>query len=524
MVVYKKNDLLKDLEKVSKKFFKKFPSHKNVTRDYYRQNGKFKDSLITKFFGSFKNFTRNVQNTAEISFTRENIDIEKKFKNIKKKIYFVTGLITGAPISENFYESIQKYCKTKNAELILLCMRGYKKKDSFSKEEYERFKPYLATNYTFNSNLKAIDFELEPQQIKSLTGLLKYGSKKFSLLVAHTKQFMTVVPSDIGNLPHIVHSTGTISKPMYNKTRRGAIANQDHTYGGLIVEVKDDKIFNIRQVQADKKGGFNDINKYYYKDTVTTSIPECFVMGDCHYPFEDSLVMKSWKEIIKETKVKNVVFHDIIDYKGITHHNKNDLRILANLEPCCRTIETTLDTTAKRLIKWLKDIRKGRKFYVVKSNHEGHLDKYLTEGRFIKDKVNLKLTAELYYKFINDKDINITEYYLKGRYPELSILNFLTRKSSLRFANIQVASHGDKGNNGGRGGVKSFTLRYGNNVTAHSHSPQIENNSWRVGTSSLYDLGYNSEGSGSSWLHTSGLIFPNGNRQLITSINGEWKI
>jgi hypothetical protein len=521
-MVYSKKDLIKDLEKVAKDFFKKFPTNQNVTRDYYRQKGKFKDSLLIKHFGSFKNFTKNVNNVSENSFTRKDINIEKKSKVVKNKRYFVTGLISGAPINEDYYQSIQTYCKENNAELVLLYMRGYRIKDSFTEKEYERFKPYIATNYIFNNNLRAFDFELDPSQIRSLTGLLKYGSKKFSIIISHTKQFMQVVPSDIGNLPHIVHSTGVISKPLYNKTRRGAIATQDHTYGGLIVEVENNKIFHIRQVQADTKGGFNNINKYYLKNKVTKSVPECMVLGDSHYPFEDKTAMQAWKEVIKETEAKNIVMHDIIDYINITHHNKDKARVLANLPDNCRTLEKLLNTTAEKILNWTDGIR-NRNFYVVKSNHEEHLDKYLEKARFIKDTVNLKVSSELYYKFINDKTLNLTEYYLKDRYPKLSFLNFLTYKSSLFFGGSQVASHGHIGNSGKRGSVKSFSLRYANSVTAHSHSPQIENDSWKVGTSSLYNLGYN-EGSGSSWLHTSCLIFSNGNRQLITSINGKWKI
>jgi hypothetical protein len=101
-------------------------------------------------------------------------------------------------------------------------------------------------------------------------------------------------------------------------------------------------------------------------------------------------------------------------------------------------------------------------------------------------------------------------------------IKWLKRDEDLRLADIQLGAHGDKGANGARGGLQSMEFAYGNSVTGHSHSPEVLRGAWQVGTSSHLKLGYNV--GPSSWLNSSCLVYPNGQRQLINAIKGKYRI
>ena len=89
-------------------------------------------------------------------------------------------------------------------------------------------------------------------------------------------------------------------------------------------------------------------------------------------------------------------------------------------------------------------------------------------------------------------------------------------------ANVELGAHGDKGANGARGSLHAMENAYGNSVSGHSHSPEILRGAWQVGTCSYLKLEYNQ--GPSSWLHSSCLLYPNGARQLINVIGGQWRL
>jgi hypothetical protein len=87
---------------------------------------------------------------------------------------------------------------------------------------------------------------------------------------------------------------------------------------------------------------------------------------------------------------------------------------------------------------------------------------------------------------------------------------------------IECGLHGHYGANGGKGGLKSFARIGVKTITAHAHTPGIEEGAYRVGTSTKLTRGYTH--GPSSWLQTHCLIYPNGKRTLINIIDGKWRL
>jgi hypothetical protein len=157
---------------------------------------------------------------------------------------------------------------------------------------------------------------------------------------------------------------------------------------------------------------------------------------------------------------------------------------------------------------------------IVKSNHDEFLERYLQEGQYVKDPQNHRLSLMLSLKMLDGEDplrCGVEMHGLKS-----SKIRWLRRDEDFKVARIQLGAHGDLGANGAKGSLRSTEAAYGNSVSGHTHSSEILRGAWQVGTSSYLKLLYNR--GPSSWMHTSCLVYPNGSRQLINSINGRWRL
>ena len=155
---------------------------------------------------------------------------------------------------------------------------------------------------------------------------------------------------------------------------------------------------------------------------------------------------------------------------------------------------------------------------VVKSNHDEVLDRYLEEGRFIKDPENFRVAAHLAIAKLDGEDTlkaGIEQVYGSfGKY-----VKFLSRDDDFKIRGIQLGSHGDFGGNGSRGTMTQQQNNYGPSIVGHRHTPGIRRDAWCVGTSTNLKMDYNR--GPSSWMHTHALVHPNGKRQLLNVIDGK---
>jgi len=513
-----RQELIDEFIKIEKQFNKESPGRK-ITRDYFRQHTKYQEKSWTHLFGSFKSFKQLASTQKEV--TRESIRIKKndRRKGTKRK-YFVTSAISGAELDQDFFLSALNYCKLTNTRLVILPMRGVKVSDAGYAEELLENADYFATEYIFNSNLVAKDFLINPQMMNPLTGLDRFGQKHYSLIIASPKQFMRVVPVSHESYPHTIHSTGSITIPTYASTRVGRLAEQDHCRGGLIVEIENDKIFHIRQIQADKNGNFYDLGTYYTRKESEASRVSAIVLGDMHIGFECPTAVKAWMECIKKTNPKYIIMHDIFNAHSISHHHINNIERQVNRKKELNTLKKELNVVGETLKKWSETFP-DKEIIVVRSNHDEALDRYLFECRYKDDWINHRLALRLAAWLINEK--NPLEEYITTMF-NIKNIRWLRRDKDYKLHNVIISAHGDKKAYGAAtNNVLNAESSYGNAIIAHSHSPQVYRNVWRVGTTTELILDYN-KGAPSNWLHASCLLYKSQQRQMITAIEGNWKI
>lgn len=450
--------------------------------------------------------------------TRDSIQICKDNSKSIGRRYFVTAAIAGAPLDRDFFESVLTYCSVNETELVILPMRGINSKDIHFCPEIQEHADKLATEIIFNSRIRAQDFMINPQMINPLTGLQRYGLKKHSLIIASPKQFMLTVPVSNEDGPNIIHSTGSITLPNYAQNRQGRLAEQDHCRGGIILEIENSTKFYIRQAVADKSGGFYDLGVLYYKKKIERQRCSAFVMGDYHCGFQNQEVIKNWVECIKETNPKYIIFHDIFDGHSISHHHNNDIERQVNRKKEIDTLEKELNYVGNELREW-HNLFPEKELIIVHSNHDDFLRKYLTTVEYRNDRINHKLALQLAIWYLDGN--NPIEKYIE-KYFKIPNLKWLLEDKDYKLHDVRIGNHGHKPRNN-RGSSNGMEGIFGNCIIAHGHAPKIFRLLTVVGTSTDLYLDY-TKGSPTNWLNTSALLYKNSKKQLISSIDGKWRI
>lgn len=506
-------DVAKKIGKTPSKFeYDQFRAKEAPSEFTIRRKGRAWSEVSEAAFGS-----RKKQNTLH----RDNINKEENDSNLTgRRRYFITAAVAGAQVHESFLDSIKTYCKTNDSKLVILPMKGCRTGDKEYDDRILSLVDNFVTYYKFNNNLIAVDMRINPQQINPLTGLNRIGQKKYSVIIASPKQQMQTVPTSNAGWPHILHSTGVITRPNYNNDRTGLLAEQDHVVGGLIVEIENNQIFHIRQIQARTDGCFYDLNYLYTpKKKSQHTDTEAFILGDIHAGEEDDTALKAWKEAIKVTKPKRLIFHDLFSGQSVNHHEEHNMTAKSNRPEDARTLEKELDLTANTIHTWRKEFPKTE-FVVVASNHDEFLSRYLSEGRYVKDAANYRLSLELAICLCDGK--NPIREYITEKFGEVKNTSWLIRDEDYKVIGVQLGAHGDLGSNGSKGGINNLEIAYGNAITGHTHTPGILRNLWIVGTTTKLKLRYNR--GPSSWLHASAILYSSGQKQMIVSVNGKWRI
>jgi len=392
---------------------------------------------------------------------------------VKKYVY--TSYIPGSSINEDFLRILENYCALNNAELKVVLTAAPNRQDQGL--VLSRLIPYvIQSDCKINDNLFFVDLRANASSMDPLSGTDAIANAKGSLVLAAPKhRFKSVARSLKHNKsPRGIWCTGTISEPYYKPNKAGLKADGMHKLGALVITVVNDDIFHIRQLSYGEHGVY-DMNALYTKNKRLKVNPEGLVLGDLHPPFVNNDVLKKTQFLMSKLNPKNVVYHDIFDAASISHHVEGKFITKVNVFNFLPSLQEEVSLTARvmsSLVNWLPEAE----HFVVKSNHDEHLDRYLDEGRYLKDYQNKKLAIELAEAKLSGKDV--VEYSLKKDNPDLEQINFLQRNNTLTIAGIECSNHGDYGANGGKGSSVQHGLSFsGKVVTGHCLS---ENHSVNV--------------------------------------------
>lgn len=464
-----------------------------------------------------------LEDIEEEQFTQEYREaLEDEIKKYKK--FVVTTAVMGKDVNKSFLESVKNYAKRNNALLLVLpcedvASRGKKAAPLELSPDLKDFKVIFKDTY-LNKNLCLCAIKMSAKQINPLSGLDRLAvSRDASIIVASPKVFLKYIPNMHYDIPPALMTTGAITvndydNDRYMSKRTSTLAENDHAYGVIIVEIENNNIFHFRHAQASEYNSLTDLGLDYLPDGSVRELEDAvMVMGDSHVGYHDKELHEVVMSMANKTNVSKVVLHDIFHGNSISHHDlgKNITRATKAEEG---KLGLELECVATK--NYIEDIEKrGMEIIIPEANHHSHLLKYLEQGRYMSDPINHKFSLKLAAQAVDG--VNPLKFAIENLLGfKSSKVSWLEEDVSCKFYGVECSIHGSSGANGSKGNARIFNNGIGNCVTAHTHSASILRNTYCVGTVGLMDMGYNK--GLSSWTRTCCLIYSNGTKQLINFI------
>lgn len=498
-------------------------------------------TLINKHFGAKENLHEEAVQLAPHVFdsfiNEDSYDDEQKGKvqaavrNHKR--FVITSAVAGKPVDSGFLASIETYLEENDAALMILPCEDVASRNSMFRWELDpRLKDHnvVFEDVYLNRKILLSSIMVSAKQINPLTGLDRLAQRKGSMILASPKQDLKFVANSNIKLPKALMTTGAITLPDYTtdlamSKRTSYLAEFDHTMGAIVVEIVDDKYFHFRQLQCGDEGEIIDLGWVYKSDGSIEEVEESLcTFGDTHVGVHDVDVDVALQEITDYVNCKEIIVHDLFDGRFNNHHDKGKVVTRAKLAMEDKiTMVKEGQMVAEFLDAWAERVEN---ITIVKSNHDEVLDRYIEDGRWKDDPINLYDACELVRKSIEGEDL------LEHLITQMSGLQsgdqvkWLERDEDYKVYQAELSAHGDLGANGSRGSLMSIEKAYYKATVGHSHTAGILRNVYQVGTSSLLKLSYNR--GPSSWTQTMCIEYPNGARQLVNvmKIDGvpTWKL
>lgn len=464
---------------------------------------------------------------AKLGFSKfvepENEVISKaKVKNVSSsKYYFLSWAQNATPVHTPFLHNIKTYAEYLGAELYIVPGR-YRNptsvftdlKDDWWDTSIEEYLTLSRMGLHKGVTLVA-DVKVQPTASDPLSGFEGLTGES-STIFGHPRVHLKTLPVLEGHPFKFLFTTGAVTIPNYTDSKAGKKGEFHHTYGFVIVEVKDDETYFIRQVTADPNGNFYDLLNKVENNTVSI-IPgvEAYVMGDLHSSEKDEPLFEATLEYLDILKPKNLMLHDIFSGKSISHHERKDpIKQYHKFKSGAAFLENEIEIT-------LKDIETLLPYnpVIVRSNHCRWLDRWIVDQDWKKEIHN----SPQYLKYAlvlleNKAEDGLFPYIVRERFGDRVLC--LKLNDSFKVCGWELANHGDLGANGSRGSIEQFRKFNTKIITADSHICYRKDGAVSVGTHSKPRMGFNN--GPSSWCNGDAIIHENGKAQHLIFFNNEF--
>lgn len=510
-----------DIQYIAKMYFNKDISWDQRLRKIAERFDK-SERTILKWISQLGYTTKQLEDSPQL------ITAKTKQLNLKKKKFIITWAQNDTPVHERFISNIESYAKFLKADIHVIAGRYKNPTSVFSDKNYEtwsdRIEKYLDANrHDVHKYLSIMsDVKIQPTALDPMTGLQGMSGIN-SCVFGSPKVQLEMIPVLDGNKPKMMLTTGACTLKNYTDSKSGKKGEFHHTLGFIVVEIKNDEVFFIRQVTATDDGNFNDLffrTEYDSKSKkgIVSRIDkiEAIVWGDIHYGKHDERVFSQTFKLMQKLKPNHVILHDVFDGDSINHHEM--------MNPFAQYKKEMSGTNSlKQEIDNMVDGLKRFKDYnvtVVRSNHDDFVDRWLKDTDWRKANT-LKNSIE-YMKYAsvilsNEAPHGVIPYIINNEFPHFKTLG---RSDSLSVNGWELGQHGDIGSNGSRGSLIQFRKLNTKIVVGHYHAPGRKDGALSVGTSTKLRIGYNI--GASTWLQSHVIIHNDSKAQHIHFIEGEY--
>lgn len=478
--------------------------------------------LMNKFDVSERTIRRWISKLGFSSFKEiENEEIRQgKLRNYDtdKKYYLITWAQNATPVHAEFWKNLKAYSNYLDANLGVVQGR-YQNPTSLwtskmGSEEWwdDEVKPYLdGARHRIHEYMDLLsDVKIRPTASTPLTGFEGVSGDRSSIL-GHPRVHLKSLPVLNGHPSKLLLTTGACTIKNYTDTKSGKKAEFHHTYGFVIVEIKDDLIYYVRQVTADDDGSFTDLNNKVSNGEVSKILScDAFVMGDLHVANVDHNIVEKTMQLFNVISPKNVVLHDLFDGQSVNHHeakdpikayeryvNGNDI-VLKEVEGLYKFIDQY------DLIRFNP--------IVVRSNHDEWLDRWIVGKDWKQDIPNAKEYFMYGLALLNgNASKGLIPYLLENTYG--SSITVLELDDSYKINGWEVGQHGHLGSHGSRGNLTQYRKLNTKVIVGDYHQPGRQDGAVGVGTYSKLRLGYNK--GASAWMNAGAIIHEDGKVQHV---------
>tara|TARA_Y100001963_G_scaffold150483_1_gene231653 strand:+ start:715 stop:2367 length:1653 start_codon:yes stop_codon:yes gene_type:complete len=444
--------------------------------------------------------------------------------------FLITSAQNNTEVMPLVLDTLQSICSDFGAELVAL--PSYYNKNSFSaavESETEYFNTAIR-DYVIESdcwlfgegNVKlAASAAIVPTAKLPINAAAALNGGELKTVVGHPAQQMRTLPSLAGHPIKRGWSTGSCTAYNYTRSRAGSEAEQQHTFGGVLMWISNGLIHetNIR-VQPDGSCIFwADGQKHAYGKV--GSLDCAIKLGDLHCEMFDEKQWAIASDLVQELNPVFVAVDDILHFSTRSHHNRNDSKHLY------ATRNESVQNDLLQVISQLNELAEvTNEVYVTESNHNSALDNWLSDSglRIDFDSHNAKLYHLLKWLVYDTLDNGETDKNALQVALENSNLTSLPSMSdNITFGRMDkpqifmrhdFSQHGHKGANGSAGSPNQFRQWRLPLVTGHTHSPSIYGNVNTTGVTARLQQGYN-RGGASSWDHAHVIEWANGECQTI---------
>ncbi len=447
-------------------------------------------------------------------------------------------------VHPDFWSALQTFCAHNDAQLGVAKISynksgwqnhgGISKNKSVGLEDEGLWYDPRITPFEVYQQVKVADgllfcgeLDILPTAVYPLNGLDNYTGHH-SAIVPHTKMQMRSLATMKGEDAKLLYSTGACTMRNYIQRKSGQIAEYQHVYGALYVEVDHDGTWYVRQLNADDDGIFYDLDTAYgpgWTEPASNFGRPFITLGDIHVEKLDYEAFEGASNMLHFLNPEYIFVHDLIDFEARNHHNKKDLHFLVEQQFIRNpSVREGITMGAKFMVNLSRDFP-DTQVVSVRSNHDEALGRWLREP--CEDAVNLPYWHYLNYRYLtglqNGEKLDVFKIAMYDAYqhPFNNRIRYLREDESLVLRGIEHSIHGHLGPNGSRPTPKSYRGIGRRANTAHTHSAGIIDGIYTAGVLGRLDMGYNK--GPSSWSHSNIVTYPNGKRAIVTQRRNKWR-
>lgn len=428
------------------------------------------------------------------------------------KFYIISCCQNATPVHPDLLHNMEAYAKEIGAEIHIVPFRYRNPTSVFTDRDddwwVDEVTPYLsASRLFFNNGIVLLgDVKVQPTASNPLNGFEGLTGDS-TTIIGHPRVHIKSCPVLDGHDSKMMLTTGAVSLPNYTDSMVGKKGEFHHTYGFVIVEIKNKNDYFVRQVTAENDGSFCDLLKEVKNGKVTNiDSVEAYVMGDLHSACKDEPLYKATLDILQVLKPKNVILHDVFNGNSITHHERNDpIKSFQKMSEGKNLLIKDIEAS----LKDLQDLLPYNPI-VVRSNHDLWLDRWIVDQDWKKELHNSVHYMEFAHALLTGKAPNgIFPYIVEKAYGDK--VKCLKENDSFKIKGWELANHGHMGANGSKGNIEQYRKFNTKVIVGDWHQVSRKDGALSVGTHSKLRMGFNK--GPSSWNNGDVIIHPNGKAQ-----------